>query len=46
MDLRQFCVDELHEYGVEIFTNFSPCSYTEIDHFFLGEEIRETLYET
>ena len=34
MDLRQFCVDELHEYGVEIFTNFSPCSYTEIDHFF------------
>jgi hypothetical protein len=34
MDLRHFCVDELHEYGVEIFTNFSPCSYTEIDHFF------------
>ena len=34
MDLRQFCMDELHAYGVEIFTNFSPCSYTEIDHFF------------
>lgn len=34
MDLRQLCVDELHEYGIEIITNFSPCSYTEIDHFF------------
>lgn len=34
MDLRQFCADELHQYGVESYTNFSPCSYTEINHFF------------
>tara|TARA_Y100000768_G_scaffold288197_1_gene222449 strand:+ start:1070 stop:1753 length:684 start_codon:yes stop_codon:yes gene_type:complete len=34
MDLRQFCVDELHEYGIEIYTKYSPCSYTENDHFF------------
>lgn len=34
MDLRQFCVDELHDYGIEILTNFVPCSFTENDHFF------------
>ena len=34
MDLRQFCVDELHQFGVEIYTKFSPCSYKEIEHFF------------
>ena len=34
MNLRQLCVDELHEYGIEIHTKFSPCSYTEDDLFF------------
>ena len=34
MNLRQLCVDELHEYGIEIYTKYSPCSYTENDHFF------------
>tara|TARA_B100000965_G_C19555580_1_gene742018 strand:- start:86 stop:769 length:684 start_codon:yes stop_codon:yes gene_type:complete len=34
MNLRQYTVRELHQYGIEISNNFSPCSYTEIDHFF------------
>lgn len=34
MDLRQFCVDELHDYGIEIMTKFSPCSFTENHRFF------------
>ena len=34
MDLRQFCVDELHDYGIQIMTKFSLCSFTENDHFF------------
>ena len=34
MDLRQFCIDELHDYGIQIMTKFSLCSFTENDHFF------------
>lgn len=34
MNLRQLVIHQLHQYGVEINNNFSPCSYAEKDHFF------------
>jgi YfiH family protein len=34
MNLREYTVNELHQYGIEIINNFSPCSYLEKDHFF------------
>jgi YfiH family protein len=34
MNLRQYTVHELHQYGIEVMNNFSPCSYLEKDHFF------------
>ena len=34
MNLRQYVVHELHQYGIEVINNYSPCSYLEKDHFF------------